>query len=61
MFPEGDIPDRIPIASSVPSREVAKLLPISATVDLPVSSRLIPKRVKWSVVCIAHDRLHKAH
>ena len=60
MLPQRDIPDRIPVASSICRGKISKLVPISAAVELAISCRLVPKCIEWSVVCIAHSRLSKA-
>lgn len=59
MFPKRDIPYRIPIARRVLGREVAKLVPIPAAVELAVPSRFVPKSVERGIVCIAHHGLRE--
>ena len=60
MLPQRDIPDRIPVASSIFRGKISKLVPISAAVELAISCCFVPKCIEGSVVCIAHSRLSKA-
>jgi hypothetical protein len=52
MITQDDRTDTIAIASSMLCSKVAKRIPVSTLMKLPISSRIVSKNVEWCIVRI---------